>query len=47
MGDLHGCWSELDHELLDGMAPDAVLFVGDLSDGDLRIVRAIKDFFHA
>ena len=40
-GDLHGEWSEADAQLLEQLAPDAVLFVGDLSDGDLRLTKAI------
>jgi uncharacterized protein (TIGR04168 family) len=40
-GDLHGDWSSHDELLLDHLKPDAVLFVGDLSDGDLRLVKAI------
>lgn len=40
-GDLHGQWNDLDARLLDQLQPDAVLFVGDLSDGDLRLVKAI------
>jgi len=40
-GDLHGEWSEADAQLLAQLAPDAVLFVGDLSDGDLRLTKAI------
>ena len=42
VGDLHGSWSIGDHELLQALSPDAVLFVGDLGDGDLRIVKSIK-----
>ena len=41
-GDLHGSWSQDDLDLLLALNPDGVLFVGDLSDGDLRIVRAIS-----
>ena len=41
-GDLHGSWSQDDLDLLLELNPDGVLFVGDLSDGDLRIVRAIN-----
>ena len=40
-GDLHGDWTFDDEQLLDQLKPDAVLFVGDLSDGDLRLVKAI------
>lgn len=40
-GDLHGDWSCHDEQLLEQLRPDALLFVGDLSDGDLRLVKAI------
>jgi len=40
-GDLHGQWGPRDRHLLERLQPDAVLFVGDLSDGDLRLVKAI------
>ena len=40
-GDLHGDWTFDDEQLLDQLKPDAVLFVGDLGDGDLRLVKAI------
>ena len=40
-GDLHGDWCDADAALLERLAPDAVLFVGDLSDGDLRLTKAI------
>lgn len=40
-GDLHGDWSDADVALLERLAPDAVLFVGDLSDGDLRLTKSI------
>ena len=40
-GDLHGDWTCHDERLLDQLQPDALLFVGDLSDGDLRLVKAI------
>ncbi len=42
-GDLHGDWSEEDKELLKGLNPDAVLFVGDLSEGDLRLTKLINN----
>ena len=32
-GDLHDQWDHSDHELLDRIRPDALLLVGDLSDG--------------
>ena len=40
-GDLHGAWGSADEALLEQLQPDAVLFVGDLSDGDLRLTRRI------
>jgi len=39
---LHGAWSQDDLDLLLDLNPDGFLFVGDLSDGDLRIARAIS-----
>ena len=41
-GDLHGSWSQDDLDLLLELNPDGVLFVGDLSDGDL-LDRATTD----
>ena len=40
-GDLHGDWTCHDEQLLEQLRPDALLFVGDLRDGDLRLVKAI------
>ncbi len=40
-GDLHGSWFPHDHALLMKLNPDGVLFVGDLSDGDIGILKAI------
>ncbi len=42
VGDIHGCWEDEDHSLLEKLAPDAVLFVGDLGEADLKVVRSIK-----
>ena len=36
-GDLHGQWDTSDEQLLLQLAPDALLLVGDLSDGNRRI----------
>jgi uncharacterized protein (TIGR04168 family) len=36
-GDLHGQWDGLDEQLLAQLKPDALLVVGDLSDGQSRI----------
>lgn len=33
VGDPHGAWDQSDHKLLELLRPDAVLVVGDLSDG--------------
>ncbi len=36
-------WSESDHNLLNALCPDAILFVGDLGNGEIRIVKAINE----
>ncbi len=36
-------WSKDDHKLLEALAPDALLFVGDLGNGEIRHVKAIKE----
>lgn len=36
-GDLHGQWDSFDEQLLELLSPDALLVVGDLSDGQPRI----------
>ena len=36
-GDLHGQWDAVDEQLLAQLRPDALLVVGDLSDGQARI----------
>ncbi|WP_320676747.1 TIGR04168 family protein [Prochlorococcus sp. MIT 1300] len=41
-GDLHGAWGLEDKSLLLKLQPDGVLFVGDLSDGDLKLTKSIK-----
>ncbi len=41
-GDLHGIWSQEDNELLRTLQPDGVLFVGDLGEGDIKLVKEIK-----
>ncbi len=43
---MHGSWSGADEGLLSALAPDAVLFVGDLSDGDLRLTKRIASLPH-
>lgn len=40
-GDLHGQWDGLDQDLLEILQPDALLVVGDLSDGQTRIPRCL------
>jgi uncharacterized protein (TIGR04168 family) len=42
VGDPHGAWDESDHRLLEQLAPDAVLLVGDLSDGQERIPALLR-----
>ena len=41
-GDLHGQWDSSDHALLAQLAPDALLVVGDLSDGKPRIPALLR-----
>ena len=40
-GDLHGQWDSSDEQLLEQLAPDALLVVGDLSDGQPRIPQRL------
>jgi|TARA_E500000178_G_scaffold61381_4_gene58063 uncharacterized protein (TIGR04168 family) len=42
-GDLHGQWDALDAELMQRLAPDALLVVGDLADGDVRLPRRLRE----
>jgi uncharacterized protein (TIGR04168 family) len=42
-GDLHDQWHEGDQALLLALAPDALLVVGDLSDGRARIPRLLAE----
>ena len=42
-GDLHGSWSKQDLSVLLAIKPDAVLFVGDLGEADLRQASLIKN----
>ena len=42
VGDCHGQWSELDIEILSIIKPDIVLFVGDISDGSIKIIKKIN-----
>ncbi|MCP9808435.1 TIGR04168 family protein [Cyanobium sp. HWJ4-Hawea] len=41
-GDLHGAWDHTDQALLETLAPDALLVVGDLSDGQQRIPALLR-----
>lgn len=41
-GDLHGAWDHTDHALLAILRPDALLVVGDLSDGQQRIPALLR-----
>jgi len=41
-GDLHGQWDSSDHALLAHLSPDALLVVGDLSDGRPRIPALLR-----
>jgi len=41
-GDLHGAWDHSDHALLELLKPDALLVVGDLSDGQQRIPALLR-----
>lgn len=41
-GDLHDQWDDSDHRLLAAIRPDALLLVGDLSDGDGRIPGLLR-----
>ncbi|WP_332299721.1 TIGR04168 family protein [Prochlorococcus marinus] len=41
-GDIHGSWLKEDHDLLMALKPDAILFVGDLGDGHIGNVKAIR-----
>jgi len=41
-GDLHGQWDLSDHALLKLLSPDALLVVGDLSDGTPRIPSLLR-----
>jgi uncharacterized protein (TIGR04168 family) len=42
LGDPHGAWDDSDAALLQRLAPDALLVVGDLSDGQQRIASALR-----
>ena len=42
VGDCHGLWSETDIEILSIVKPDFVLFVGDISEGKIKIIKKIN-----
>jgi len=42
VGDCHGQWSESDIDVLSIVKPDIVLFVGDISDGNIKIIKKIN-----
>ena len=42
VGDCHGLWSEADVGILSIIKPDIVLFVGDISDGSVKIIKKIN-----
>ena len=41
-GDLHGQWDHHDDGVLAKLAPDALLVVGDLADGDVRLPLRLR-----
>ena len=43
IGDIHRCWREVDSVYLERTKPDLALFVGDLGDEDVEMVRRIAD----
>ena len=42
VGDPHGAWDGSDHALLERLAPDALLVVGDLSDGQPQVPALLR-----
>ena len=42
-GDLHDQWDRSDHAVLAAVRPDALLLVGDFSDGGSRIPRLLRE----
>ena len=42
-GDLHGQWDQADATLLQIIRPDALLVVGDLADGDVKMPRLLRE----
>lgn len=43
IGDVHRCWRQADAVYLERSRPDLALFVGDLGDEDVRMVRRIAE----
>ena len=43
VGDCHGQWSEKDLKVLSIIKPNIVLFVGDISDGSIKIIKKINE----
>jgi len=43
IGDIHRCWREVDAVYLERSQPDLAMFVGDLGDEDVEMVRRIAD----
>ena len=41
VGDIHRCWREVDSVYLERLQPDLAMFVGDLGDEDVEIVRRV------
>lgn len=44
VGDMHDAWGTTDEAALTAMAPDAVLFVGDYGNENVRVVRRVAKF---
>ena len=42
VGDCHGLWSDADIQILSVVKPDFVLFVGDISEGRIKIIKEIN-----
>ena len=42
VGDCHGQWSESDVRILSLIKPDLVMFIGDISDGSIKIIKKIN-----
>lgn len=44
VGDIHDLWDRRDEAALECLAPDAVLFVGDIGEEAVDVVREIAAF---